>query len=176
MNKLVKLGVVSMASLLLVACGGDTTSEDVNTTEEATEVTEVEAEGTEEVSQDKGVLNVGDATTIDGVTFTVTGVEYVDERNEFADVEADKVLKVSYKIDNNTEEDYPFGMDGSLYVDGALAETYPNENSMGSVSSGRSVEGVQHYAISGEPSELELEWEPLMSFSGDKGIWNVNPQ
>lgn len=182
MSKLVKMGIISMSAMVLVACGGDTgtSEEDTDKAEDTELVEEVDAEEEveEEVEEDakEGILEVGDSMEIEDVAFTVTGAEFVDERNEYADTEADKVLKISYKIDNNAEEDYPFGMDGDLYVDGSKAETYPNDNSMGSVSSGRSVEGVQHYAVVGDPTEIELEWEPLFSFAGEKGIWDVNPQ
>ena len=101
---------------------------------------------------------------------------YTDERNEFADITPDNVLMVEVTIENNSGTDYPVGMDLSLYVDGSKAETYPVATLMDSVSDGRSVSGQQTFAIMGDPSEIELEFSPFMSFSGEKAIYTITPQ
>lgn len=137
------------------------------------EVTEESSE-TEEVTEESGLLAIGESYTIDDVTVTVTDAYFAEERNEFAEEDPEQVLAIEYTLENNASEDYPIGMDFQVYVDGSLADTYPLENTMDSVSSGRSVEAIAHYGING--SEIEAEWEPLFSFSGDKGIWNVTPE
>lgn len=146
----------------------ETTSE----TEEA-DTTETSAEEEVEEPADE-LLSVGDSVTIDDVTMTVNSVEYTDERNEFDDTNPENVIKISYTLENGASEDYPYGADFQVYADGSLMETYPNDNSMGSVSAGRSVEGVAHFGVNGE--EIEIEWAPLFSMSGEKGVWAVDPQ
>ncbi|GEN49519.1 hypothetical protein [Alkalibacterium pelagium] len=89
------------------------------------------------------------------------------------EADPENVIAIYYTLENGTDDDYGYGMDFDVYVDGSQADTYPNDNSMGSVSSGRSTDGVAHYAVNGET--IEVEWEPLFSFSGEKGIWDVTP-
>lgn len=144
--------------------------EDSNETEDTADVVEEE---TETVDSN---LNIGETSTIDDISLTVDNAYYTDQRNEFADINPDTVLMVEVTIENNSGTDYPVGMDLSLYVDGSKAETYPVATLMDSVSDGRSVSGQQTFAIMGDPSEIELEFSPFMSFSGEKAIYTITPQ
>lgn len=153
---------------------GNTNTEDgeenSNETEDTADVVEEE---TETVDNN---LNIGETSTIDDISLTVDNAYYTDQRNEFADINPDTVLMVEVTIENNSGTDYPVGMDLSLYVDGSKAETYPVATLMDSVSDGRSVSGQQTFAIMGDPSEIELEFSPFMSFSGEKAIYTITPQ
>ena len=178
--------------ILLGACGallggGDnatnTTPEEA--TEEATEETNdsssSETEDTEEVIEEEtetaeSNLSIGDSVTIDDITFTLDDAYYTDERNEFAEIQPDNVLMLDVTIQNDTDQDYPVGMDIQLYVDGSKAETYPVATLMDSVSAGRSISGQQSFAIMGEPSEVELEFSPFMNFSSEKAIYSIDIQ
>lgn len=173
LHKLV--GVIAVSALFLGACEEESATNDTEEPKAESEATEETAE-TEEVAEEPSeeLLSVGDSMTIDDVTMTINSVEFTDERNEYAETEPEKVIKINYTIKNEAEEDYPYGADFQVYADGSLMETYPNDSSVGSVSTGRSVDGVDHYGITGE--EIEIEWEPLFSFSGEKGIWAVDPQ
>lgn len=165
--------------LLLAACGEDSAAGDNSTPETSQEGAEAEAETTETEEQttapegDSAKLTIGDSKEIDGIKFTVTNSYYTDERNEFAETSPEKVIAIEYTIENNSEDDYPFGMDEQVYVDGKQAETYPLDNSMGSVSAGRSADGIVFYGVDGDT--VELEWAPMFSFSGEKGVWDVTP-
>ncbi|NJH96466.1 hypothetical protein GLV92_00075, partial [Staphylococcus agnetis] len=44
------------------------------------------------------IKQVGETTEIDGVSFTLDNASFTDERNEFADVQADRVLKVDMTV------------------------------------------------------------------------------
>lgn len=149
----------------------------VENTEESSEETEDTADVVEEETETVDTnLTIGETSTIDDISLTVDNAYYTDERNEFADINPDTVLMVEVTIENNSGTDYPVGMDLSLYVDGSKAETYPVATLMDSVSDGRSVSGQQTFAIMGEPSEIELEFSPFMSFSGEKAIYTITPQ
>lgn len=162
-----------------------TTEEDEENTEEAAAEDTSEEEETEdtqdvideetEVAEEN--LSLGDTVELEGVTVTIENAYYTDERNEFADVEADSVLIVDVYFENNTGEDYSPAFDFDVYADGSKAETYPvGDIILDSVSDGRNSSGSIAYALVGEPEEIELEFSPLFSFSGEKAIYNITPQ
>ncbi|WP_031544282.1 DUF5067 domain-containing protein [Salinicoccus luteus] len=156
----------------------ETTTEETaeESTEEETEedISEAVEEETETTDEN---LAVGDSTEIDGITFTLNEAYYTDERNEFAEVEADNVLVLDMTYENNSGEDISVGGDVSVYADGTKLESYPiDEMLMDSLSDGRNISGKEGFAVVGEPSEIEVEFSPLMSFSGEKAIYTVNPE
>ena len=143
-----------------------------------TETTEVEqsndAEETEVDDSDSAeLLTIGESHTIEDYTLTVNDAYYTDERNQFDETNPEKVIAIEYTLENNSDQDYPFGIDTQVYVDGKQADSYALGSDMGSVSSGRTVDGTTYYGVNGE--KVELEWEPTFSFSGDKGIWDITP-
>lgn len=155
----------------------DETAEETESDEESSNETEDTAEVIEEETETvDNNLTVGETSTIDDISLTVDNAYYTDQRNEFADIVPDNVLMIDVTIENNSGTDYPVGMDLSLYVDGSKAETYPVATLMDSVSDGRSVSGQQSFAIMGDSSEIELEFSPFMSFSGEKAIYTITPQ
>lgn len=162
--------------LLLTACGGDSSGEKKDESKDTSDKTEEvkKEDKKEEKKEEKGPLSIGDSKTIDDITLTVKNSYYTDERNEFDDTNPEKVIAIEYTIENNAEDDYPYGMDMQAYVDGKKTESYPLGMDMGSVSSGRSVDSVAYFGVNGE--KVEIEWEPMFSMSGDKGIWDVTPQ
>lgn len=156
----------------------ETATED-NTEESAEEETEEDiSEAVEEETETTDEnLDVGDSTEIDGITFTLNDAYYTDERNEFAEVEADNVLVLDMTYENNSGQDISVGGDVSVYADGTKLESYPiDEMLMDSLSDGRNISGKEGFAVVGEPSEIEVEFSPLMSFSGEKAIYTVNPE
>ncbi len=120
---------------------------------------------------------VGDEVTIKDVKFKLVDASYTDERNEFAEVEADKVLVVDMEFTNNGDEDIPVGTDVKAYADGKQLESYPvTDELMDGLSPGRSIQGKTGFAITGNPNKLELEFSPFADFSGTKAIYNLDPQ
>lgn len=184
--------------LILGACDEGTTTEEgsaeEDTTEEASEEGAGEATEEEESEEDAETkdtedvveaetevaeenLSVGDTVEMDGVTVTIDAAYYTDERNEFAEVEADSVMMLDVSFENNTGEDYSPAMDFEVYADGSKAEEYPvGDIILDSVSDGRSGSGTIAFALVGEPSEIEVEFSPLFSFSGEKAIYTVTPE
>jgi len=170
------LGVIAFFVVIIIIgiAGGGTTTEE-SASETSTDQTEQPTEeGSEEVSEEPSgneLLAIGESATIDDITYTVTNASYTDERNEFAETSPENVIKIDFTLENGAEEDYPVGMDTQAYVDGVQAETYPLGSDFGSVSAGRTYEGSMYYGVSGE--QVELEWAPTFSFSGEKAVWNV---
>ncbi|MGT2929426.1 immunity protein [Streptococcus dentasini] len=119
----------------------------------------------------KKTYKVGDKITFDGkLEITITSVEWTDERNMFDDSNPEKVLKVTYDITNLSDEDYPVGSELNLYAGGEKMETYPNDNTFETISSGRSYQGAtQHFGVTSD-GDLELEIEPSFSVDGNPVI------
>ncbi|UXR75645.1 DUF4352 domain-containing protein [Staphylococcus sp. IVB6233] len=161
------LGVFILVSILFTACTGAFVNEvDKELNEETT------------LSKDKNTKTkkVGETTEIDGVAFTLNNAEYTDERNEFADVEAEKVLKVDMTIKNNSDEEIPVGGDIKVYVDGKQAKSYPiNDQLLDSLSPGREISGSAGFAINGDAKKIELEFQPLTSLSNKRYVYEINP-
>lgn len=183
--------------LILGACEEGSTTEDAPEEEEATteETTEEESaetseedasaeenEDTEDVVEEETEvteenLSVGDTAEMEGVSVTIDAAYYTDERNEFAEIEADSVMMLDISFENNTGEDYSPAMDFEVYADGSKAEEYPvGDVILESVSDGRSGSGTIAFALVGEPSEIEVEFAPFLSFSGEKAIYSVTPE
>lgn len=174
--------VLGLASLIgaigTMASYGEDDKE--SSTKMADESSKSENDGSEEKSSSDEKKQKGDTVEIDGVEFTLQGSEYIDDRNEFSDVQADKVLKVNVKIKNNSDSEIPVGGDLKVYADGEEVDTYPatdiQDTLLGSVSPDRSTSGSEAYAINGNPEKLELEFKPSMSFSDERYVYELNPE
>ena len=114
---------------------------------------------------------VEDKITFDNVAeYTITNVEWTDKRNQFDDKNPDKVLKVTYNVTNLSDKNLSVGSDMDLYVGGKKMETYPNDNTLESISPGRSLEGAtEHFGVFGE-GDLELEVKPAFDFKSKPAI------
>lgn len=149
-------------TLLLGACG-DTSTE-----------TKKEEPKQEQKKENKA-LKIGDEVTKKDVKFKPKKAYFTDERNQFADTKADKVLVIEMDITNNGKEDIPVGTDVTAYADGKKLENYPiNETLMDSLSAGRSISGKQGFAVVGDPKKFELEFEPFLS--GEKAVYEITPK
>lgn len=118
--------------------------------------------GTKETEKVK-FYSVGDEVKVGDATYKLNSVELTDERNEFDDTKPEKVVKIQYTMQNDSKEDLPVGMDLSVYnADDTKAETYPNDNTMGSVAAGKKMEVTQHYGLN-DSGEIELQFAPAIS-------------
>ncbi|PTJ92105.1 hypothetical protein BU032_03515 [Staphylococcus simulans] len=137
----------------------------------------INEEGTLNKDKNTKIKTVGETTEIDGVSFTLDNAAYTEERNEFADVQADKVLKVDMTVKNNSKKEIPVGGDVKVYVDGKQAKSYPiNNQLMDSLSPNREISGSEGFAINGNPEKIELEFQPLTSFSNKRYIYDIKPE
>lgn len=138
---------------------------------------EINEEGKLDKDKDTKIKSIVETTEIDGVSFTLDNASYTEERNEFADVQADKVIKVDMTVKNNSKEEIPVGGDIKVYVDGKQAKSYPIDNQLiDSLSPNREISGSEGFAINGNPKKIELEFQPLTSFSNKRYIYNIKPE
>ena len=166
-KKWLALGFSLLSISLLVACGNSQKN-----SEKASQEVQTEKSSTSEAkNENKSTYSIGDTITFDNYAeYTITNVEWTDERNEFDNTNPDKVLKVTYNVKNLSDKDMPIGIDINLFVGGNKMETYPNTNTMGSISPGRSMEGaVQHFGVKGD-GKLELEIKPFAAFNEKPAI------
>ncbi|WP_230456614.1 DUF4352 domain-containing protein [Staphylococcus equorum] len=177
--------VLGLASLIgaigtMASYGEDSNSSTETATETNSSDNSDNSSNEREPSSGSEIKKKGDTVEIDGVEFTLQGSEYINDRNEFSDVQADKVLKVNVKIKNNSDSEIPVGGDLKVYADGEEVDTYPatdiQDTLLGSVSPDRSTSGSEAYAINGNPEELELEFKPSMSFSDKRYVYELNPE
>lgn len=104
------------------------------------------------------------------VEITVKTAAWTDERNQFADKPAKKVLLVTYDVKNLSDKDYAVGTDIKLYVNGKKAESYPVQVKLDSISPNRVAENVTQAFAVNEDGALELEVQPMFSFKDKKII------
>ena len=170
MNKTKKwfsLGLTLLSVSILVACGNSSSKSSDASKETKTE----KSATTEKSSEKKSTYAIGDKIVFDKqAEYTITNVEWTDERNDFDETNPDKVLKVTYNFKNLSDIYLAVVVDIDLFVGGNKMETYPNTNSMGSISPGRSMEGaVQHFGVKGD-GKLELEVKPFAAFNEKPAI------
>ena len=165
-NRIIALGLSCLSVLALVACSG------ANKKEETTSKNDkVETSSSKKETEKKGKLAIGDKITFDKVAeYTITNVEWTDERNQFDKTNPDKVLKVTYNVTNLSEKDLAVGWDMNLYVGSKKMDSYANTNTAETLSSGRSLEGaVQHFGVIGN-GDFELEIKPIADFKSKPAI------
>lgn len=115
-------------------------------------------------SEADSFYKVGDTVKVGDAEYTLTAVEATDERNEFDDTNPAAVVKITYTVKNNGEEDLPVGIDVEVYgPDDKKADSYPNDNTMGSVASGKSMDCVAHFGVN-STGEIEIHFAPAISF------------
>lgn len=106
---------------------------------------------------------VGDTVAVGDAEYTLQSVELTDERNQFDESNPAHVVKVTYVVKNNGESDLPVGMDVEVYgSDDKKSETYPNDNTMGSVAPGKQMDIVAHFGLN-QTGEIEIHFAPLIS-------------
>lgn len=148
------LFMLVLLSISLIACGGDgdssTNNNDANDSEQA------------EQTEDKK-LGIGDTAEVGNIKFTLKNVSLTDERNEFAEQDPKMVVKIEYELENGTDEEIPVGGDLEVYdATGNKMESYPLDNTLGSLKPGKKIQGVEHFGI--EEGPIEIYFQPMLSF------------
>ncbi|MEG0078349.1 MULTISPECIES: DUF5067 domain-containing protein [Enterococcus] len=146
------------------ALGGDDKDTSANGGEQV-KATDKSSSKDESSHKEKNTFyKVGDSVKVDDVTYTLNSVELTDQRNQFEDNQPAQVVKITYTVKNNGKEDIPVGADVEVYgSDDKKAETYANENTMGSVASGKQMDVTAHFALN-QTGEIEIHFAPLISF------------
>lgn len=156
-----------LAIIVVIAIAG-MSDEDGDDKEENSIETSGEKDTKKEKKKDKKkdekkVYKIGDTVEFKNTKFTLKEVTTTDERNQFADIDPTAVIKIEYELENTGDEDLPFGTDITVYdADGNKMESYPNENSLGSVASGKKVQGEEHHAVE-SLGKIEIHYAPMIS-------------
>lgn len=156
-----------LAIIVVVAIAGMGNEEDVDKeaiSAEASDEKDTKNDKKKEKKKDeKKVYKIGDTVEFKNTKFTLKEVTTTDERNQFADIDPTAVIKIEYELENTGDEDLPFGTDITVYdADGNKMESYPNENSLGSVASGKKVQGEEHHAVEAL-GKIEIHYAPMIS-------------
>ena len=123
-------------------------------------------DGDEDTDQEEEVYKIGDvikvSTSNGSYSLTITGVTETDERNEFSDTKADRVIIVDYAYENIDVDDelYIFESNFKAYdADNNSLETYPADiKSADSISAGRKTTGQMAFALNNSTNKIELEY------------------
>lgn len=154
MKRILGLGLIALLGLSLAACGSSDSGSEPKENNTPTEKKEEKKNTTH---------NVGDTVAVGDVEYTLTSVELTDERNEFDETNPAAVAKVTYTMKNNSEDELPVGMDVEVYgADDKKAESYPNDNTMGSVAPGKQMDCTAHFGIN-QTGEIEVHFAPAIS-------------
>lgn len=123
-------------------------------------------DGDEDTDQEEEVYKIGDvikvSTSNGSYSLTITGVTETDERNEFSDTKADRVIIVDYAYENIDVDDelYIFESNFKAYdADNNSLETYPADiKSADSISAGRKTTGQMAFALNNSTNKIGLEY------------------
>lgn len=182
MKKFLLLFVAILLTVTLAACTEDESSSsdngnkdsDTNASETENNSSEPddEEESDEPESSESQTLSIGDTAEVDGIKYTLKSVSLTEERNEFADTEPAMVVKVEYEVENGKEDEIPVGADLEVYDGtGNKMDSYPLDNSMGSLQPGKKMQATQHFGI--EEGPIEIYFKPLISFE-DPAIFSAD--
>ncbi|HEL9515080.1 TPA: hypothetical protein U0J40_002730 [Listeria monocytogenes] len=99
---------------------------------------------------------VGDVQEIGGIKVTLTSVEKTSERNQFDDTNPKNVVKISYKVENNSGAEYFVDSDIDVYDSkGTMGERYPLDNTTGKIPDGKNMNADFHAGVN-ESGNIEI--------------------
>lgn len=107
---------------------------------------------------------VGDSVKVGDVVYTLVSVEKTDERNQFEENQPANVLKVTYHVKNESDEDLSVGMDLKVYgPNNTKLETYPiDSTTLDSIAPGKEADVISGFGTN-ELGDFELQFAPLVS-------------
>lgn len=180
--------VVNGASLSTLQSKKIDSKPPVSSTEITEEPSETEQESTESSEQsdatsDKTIYHVGDVIDVKSdngeYKLCITKVTETDERNEFSDTQADRVVIIDYEFEN-VDYNVEFGdyknnelsisdFDFKMYdADGNVLKTYPASTDYAqSVSPGHKSSGQMAYALNNATNYIEAEYSDNIFMSSD---------
>ena len=129
------------------------------------EVPEVEEEEKDEavVQEEQNVFPLGHRIGNDKIEVVFFNAYYTDDRNQFSDIQADKVLIIEYEYKNINAGDEFALFEGTHFQvydgDGYRLDTYPATETYygGQVSEGRSAKSSEAFAVVGDQTHYEIE-------------------
>lgn len=107
-------------------------------------------------SESSTKFGVGDKQTLGGITVTLVSVTKTSERNQFDDTNPKNVVKISYKVENDSGSEYFVDSDIDVYdSNGTVGERYPLDNTTGKIPNGKNMNADFHAGIN-ESGNIEI--------------------
>ncbi|EAE4372900.1 hypothetical protein E1Y43_09705 [Listeria monocytogenes] len=107
-------------------------------------------------SESSTKFGVGDKQTLGGITVTLVSVTKTSERNQFDDTNPKNVVKISYKVENNSGNEYFVNSDIDVYDSNSTIGTrYPLDNTTGKILNGKNI-NAEYYAGVNESGNIEI--------------------
>lgn len=108
------------------------------------------------LSESSTKFGVGDKQTLGGITVTLVSVTKTSERNQFDHTNPKNVVKISYKVENNSGNEYFFNSDIDVYdSNSAIGTRYPLDNTAGKILNGKNMNADFHAGIN-EIGNIEI--------------------
>lgn len=155
-KKLALASAVALTAVGLTACSNENSS-----SQGGTQVTKSsKKKSTPKIKYYK----LGDTVKVDKVEYTLKSVETTTERNEFAEEKPKNVIKVTYHVKNDSDEDIPIGTDLSVYgPSNTKLKSYPiNNSTFDSIAAGKEADVVEGYGTN-KLGKFELQFQPIAS-------------
>lgn len=141
----------------------------------------------EKTEEDKRPLSIGETAYINdengvkSMAITIDNVKLTDERNQFSEKEAEKVVVIEYTYENIAGEENLYVFDSNFKVydaSGNVLETYPAgaEKHPQAISKGKKCTANMSFALNNESNNLELEFYDNMFNGKASEVFNVSAE
>ena len=141
----------------------------------------------EKTEEGKKTLGIGETTYINdkngvkSMAITIDNVKLTDERNQFSEKEAEKVVVIEYTYENIAGEENLYVFDSNFKVydaSGNVLETYPAgaEKYPQAISKGKKCTANMSFALNNESNNLEIEFYDNMFNGKASEVFNVSAE
>lgn len=141
----------------------------------------------EKTEEDKRPLSIGETAYINdengvkSMAITIDNVKLTDERNQFSEKEAEKVVVIEYTYENIAGEENLYVFDSNFKVydaSGNVLETYPAgaEKYPQAISNGKKCTANMSFALNNESNNLELEFYDNMFNGKASEVFNISAE
>ncbi len=136
------------------------------TTEKTNEPNSSNVEKDNQDNKNEKSYKIGDtikvSTSNGSYSITISGVTETDDRNQFSDVKADRVVIIDYAYENIDVNDELYISESNFKAydaDNNSLETYPADTKhVDSIGSGRKTTGQMAFALNNSTNKIELEY------------------
>lgn len=141
----------------------------------------------EKTEEDKKTLGIGETAYINdkngvkSMAITIDNVKLTDERNQFSEKEAEKVVVIEYTYENIADEENLYVFDSNFKVydaSGNVLEIYPAgaEKYPQAISKGKKCTANMSFALNNESNNLELEFYDNMFNGKASEVFNISAE
>lgn len=141
----------------------------------------------EKTEEDKRPLSIGETAYINdkngvkSMAITIDNVKLTDERNQFSEKEAEKVVVIEYTYENIADEENLYVFDSNFKVydaSGNVLETYPAgvEKYPQAISKGKKCTANMSFALNNESNNLEIEFYDNMFNGKASEVFNISAE